>query len=145
VTAEPDLPTPTPSPARTGARAIVATPAAPAAIGPYAQGVVAAGLVFTSMQLGLVPATGELAAGGVEAEARQVLENLSAILAAAGSSLAATVKATVYLVDLGDFAAVNGIYGTFFPTAPPARAAVGVAALPRGARVAMELVALGPV
>jgi 2-iminobutanoate/2-iminopropanoate deaminase len=118
----------------------VSTPNAPAAVGPYSQAVVAGGFVFTAMQLPLDPATGQLVPGGVEAQARQVLRNVQAVLEAAGSSLSEVVKVTVYLADLADFAAVNAIYGVFFPVEPPARAALAVAALPREARIAMEAV-----
>lgn len=129
--------------ASTGARSTIATKDAPAAIGPYAQAVRGSGFVFTSMQVGLVPATGEMVAGGIEAETRQVMDNLAAILSAAGITLAAVVKATVYLVDLAEFGAMNGVYGQYFAADPPARATVGVAALPRGARVGIDLIARG--
>ncbi len=121
----------------------IATPAAPAAIGPYSQAVVAGGFVFCSGQIPLDPATGALVAGDVRVETTRVLDNLEAVLAAAGSSFAKVVKATIFLTDLGDFAAVNELYGARVGTdAPPARATVQVAALPRGARVEIELVAL---
>lgn len=120
----------------------VATDAAPAAIGAYAQAVVAGGLVFCSGQVGLDPSTGELVPGGVEAETERVLSNLAAVLEASGSSFARVAKATIYLVDMGDFAAVNEIYGRRLGEARPARACVAVAALPKGARVEIDAIAL---
>ncbi len=127
------------------ARQVVRTEQAPAAVGPYSQGIVAQGFLFTAMQIPLDPASGALVApNDVAAQARQVLENLKAIAAAAGTSLARAVKVTVYLQDIADFAAVNAVYGEYFAQDAPARAAVAVAALPRGARVAMEAVALVP-
>jgi 2-iminobutanoate/2-iminopropanoate deaminase len=123
-------------------RRTISTPSAPAALGPYSQGVVAGGFVFTAMQIPLDPATGTLVPGDVQAQTRQVLQNLAAILEAAGSSLARAVKVTLYLQDLGHFAAVNEAYAAFFPEEPPARAVVQVAALPRGALVAAEAIAL---
>ena len=119
----------------------IATDAAPRALGPYAQAVVAGDLVFCSGQVGLDPATGKLVVGGVEAETARVCENLAAVLAAAGLGLADVVKTTVYLVDLADFAAMNAVYGRFFPAPHPARATVQVAALPAQARVEIEAVA----
>lgn len=122
-------------------REIIATSDAPAAIGPYSQAVSTGALVFTAGQLGLNPATGKLAEG-VEAQARQAMANLAAILAAAGSSLDQVVKTTIFLQDLGDFAAVNAIYGAAFSATPPARSTVQVAALPLGALVEVEAIAL---
>ena len=124
---------------------IVATPAAPKAIGPYSQAVsVAAGrLVFCSGQIPIDPATGELAgAGDIRQEAHRVMQNLAAVLQAAGSSFAKVVKTTIYLVDLGNFAAVNEVYGGYFTGSPPARATVQVAALPRGAQVEIDAIAV---
>jgi 2-iminobutanoate/2-iminopropanoate deaminase len=121
---------------------IVSTPAAPAAIGPYSQAVKAAGLVFLSGQIPLDPATGQMIEGDIEAQTRRVMDNLAAVLAAAGTTFEKVVRATIYLIDLGDFAKVNAIYGERFPSAPPARATVQVAALPRGAKVEIDLVAL---
>ncbi len=123
-------------------RRTISTPNAPAALGPYSQGVVAGGFVFTAMQIPLDPSTGDMVSGGVQAQTRQVLQNVAAILEAAGSSLGRAVKVTLYLKDLADFAAVNETYATFFPEEPPARAVVGVTALPRGALVAAEAIAL---
>lgn len=123
-------------------RQVVHTAQAPAAVGPYSQGIVAGGFLFTAMQIPLDPASGALvAAEDVAAQARRVLENLKAIVEAAGTSLAQVVKVTVYLQDIADFSAVNAVYGEYFPHDAPARGAVAVAALPRGARVAMEAVA----
>lgn len=122
-------------------REVIATADAPAAIGPYSQAIRAGGFVFTAGQLGLDPATGKLAEG-VEAQTRQALTNLKAILAAAGSSPAQVVKTTIFLADLADFAKVNAIYAEVFNAAPPARSTVQVAALPLGARVEIEAVAM---
>ena len=118
-----------------------ASDAAPRAIGPYAQAVAAGDLVFCSGQVGLDPASGRLVPGGVAAEAARALENLAAVLSAAGLGLGDVVKTTVYLVDLVDFAAVNEVYARHFRAPYPARATVGVAALPVGARVEIEAVA----
>ena len=121
----------------------VQTARAPAAIGPYSQAIVAAGLVHCSGQVALDPATGALVGSGVEQQTRQVLKNLAAVLEAAGSSLAHVVKCTVYLADMNDFAKVNAVYGEHFTgDAPPARATVEVARLPKDARVEIDCVAL---
>ncbi len=120
----------------------VTTDNAPKAIGPYSQAVVAGGVVFCSGQIPLDPATGEMVEGDVATQTRQVLENLKAVLEAAGSGLDRVVKTTVFLADMGDFAAMNQVYAGFFDDVPPARAAVEVAALPKGARVEIEAVAL---
>lgn len=119
----------------------VATGAAPRAIGPYSQAVRCGPLVFCSGQIGLDPATGALVTGGVEAETARVLENLRAVLAAAGLTPAAVLRTTIYLVDLADFAAVNAVYERLFTPPYPARSTVGVAALPRGARVEIDAIA----
>ncbi|HVO22663.1 MAG TPA: RidA family protein [Candidatus Margulisiibacteriota bacterium] len=120
----------------------VATTEAPQAIGPYSQAVSAAPWVFCSGQIGLDPATGALVTGGVEAETNRVLENLRAVLAAAGATLDGVVRTTIYLVDLADFGPVNEIYARYFRPPFPARATVGVGALPRGARVEIDAIAL---
>lgn len=120
----------------------VQTAEAPPAIGPYSQAVRAGSYLFVSGQIPLDPATGAIVAGGVAAETHQVLKNLGAVLRAAGSSYAQVVKTTVYLVDMGDFPVMNEVYATYFPPPAPARATVAVAALPRGARVEIELIAL---
>ena len=121
----------------------ISTPNAPAAIGPYVQAVKAQGFVFTSGQLGLDPATGAFPEGGVEAQARQSLENVKAILAAAGLSMDNVLKTTVFLQDMNDFAAMNAIYAEYFPNTYPARSAVEVAKLPKGGLVEIEAVAFG--
>lgn len=121
---------------------IVSTDRAPAAIGPYSQAVRANGFVFLSGQIPLDPSTGKLVEGDIEAQTRQVMKNLEAVLVAAGTSFAKVVRATIYLTDLGDFARVNAVYGERFPEHPPARATVQVSALPRGANVEIDLVAI---
>jgi 2-iminobutanoate/2-iminopropanoate deaminase len=121
----------------------VSTPNAPAAIGPYSQGIVVNGhLLFTAGQTGFVPATMQLAEGGVQGQTRQVLENIQAILEAAGSGMDKVIKTTVYLKDMGDFAAMNEIYGSFFPAQPPARTTIEAARLPKDALVEIECIAL---
>jgi 2-iminobutanoate/2-iminopropanoate deaminase len=123
-------------------REIIHTGNAPAAIGPYSQGVKTDTLIFTAGQLALDPASGKLVEGGIEAQTRQVLTNLKHILEAAGAGLETVVKTTVFLADMGEFAAMNGVYAEFFGEAMPARSTVQVAALPLGARVEIEAVAL---
>jgi 2-iminobutanoate/2-iminopropanoate deaminase len=126
-------------------KSVVSTDRAPRAIGPYSQAIVSGDLLFVSGQIPLVPETSELRQGSIEEQTRQVLDNLSAILAAAGGSLDDIVKTTIYLADLGDFTAVNGVYGTYFQERPPARATVQVAALPLGAAIEIDAIArLGP-
>ena len=120
---------------------VVSTDGAPAAIGPYVQARVEGGTVYCSGQIGLDPETGTLVEGGIGAETRRVLDNLSAVLRAAGSGLSDVVKTTVFLVDMGDFAAMNEVYAASFAPPHPARSTVAVAALPRGARVEIEAVA----
>jgi 2-iminobutanoate/2-iminopropanoate deaminase len=120
----------------------VATDKAPKAIGPYSQAVRAGRWLHCSGQIGLDPASGELVGGGATAEAARVLENLSAVLQEAGASLADVVRTTIYLTDLGDFAPVNEVYARYFSAPFPARATVGVAALPRGARVEIDAIAM---
>jgi len=127
-------------------RSIVRTPHAPAAIGPYSQAVVvpvgAQRMVFCSGQIALDPATGAVIEGDVAAQTRQVLENLGAVLTAAGASFADVVKTTIWLADMADFAAVNAIYGERFAHDPPARATVAAAGLPRNVRVEIEAIAV---
>jgi 2-iminobutanoate/2-iminopropanoate deaminase len=125
-----------------GRREIVATDAAPRAIGPYSQAVRVGALVFTSGMIGIEPASGALVAGGIGAETACALANLAGVLAAAGSSLGDVVRTTVYLVDMGDFERMNTAYAASFGNAPPARVTIAVTALPRGARVEIEAVAL---
>ena len=120
---------------------IVSTDKAPAAVGPYSQAVRIGDLVFTAGQLGIVPGTKKFAGPDVQAQTRQALENVKAILKAAGSCMRHVVKTTVFLVDIGEFAQMNEVYAEFFPEDPPARSAVQVAALPLGARVEIEAVA----
>ena len=121
-------------------KAIVAE-GAPAAIGPYSHAVAVGDLLFTSGQIALVPQTGALAGDTIEVQTEQVLQNLEAVLRANQMTFENVVKTTVFLTDLADFAAVNQIYGTRFPSEPPARSCVQVAALPAGAKVEIELVA----
>jgi 2-iminobutanoate/2-iminopropanoate deaminase len=120
----------------------VKTDKAPKAIGPYSQAIIANGFVFCSGQIPLDPASGELSSGSIEDQARLVLKNLGAVLAAAGSSLDRVVKTTIFLQDMNDFAKVNEVYAGFFKTPYPARATVQVARLPRDAKVEIEAVAL---
>jgi 2-iminobutanoate/2-iminopropanoate deaminase len=122
-------------------RQIISTEQAPPAIGPYSQAVCAGELVFTAGQIGLVPGTTELVGPDMEGQTRQALQNLDAILDAAGSCLKHALKATVYLTDMGEFPAMNAVYAEFFPEAPPARAAVQAAALPLAAKIMIELIA----
>jgi len=121
-------------------RQAIQTNGAPAAIGAYSQGIRSGDLVFCSGQVGLDPASGELA-DGVEAQAERALRNLQAVLDAAGLGLDDVVKTTIFLTDVGDFAAVNAVYAKFMPEPPPARSTVGIAALPRGALVEIEAIA----
>ena len=121
-------------------REAVSTSGAPSAIGPYSQGIVAGDLVFCSGQIGLDPATGEVV-DGVEAQAERALRNLAAVLDAAGCTFADVVKTTIFLADIGDFAAVNAIYARHMPDPPPARSTFAAGALPRGARIEIEAIA----
>jgi 2-iminobutanoate/2-iminopropanoate deaminase len=120
----------------------IQTDKAPAAIGPYSQAIRAGGFVFVSGQIPIDPATGEFVKGGVAEQTERVLKNLAAVLEAAGSSLNQIVKTTVFLADMKEFAQMNEVYATFFAGAPPARATVAAAGLPREARVEIEAVAL---
>ena len=122
-------------------RQILATDKAPAAVGPYSQGVRVGDLVFTAGQLGIVPGTKEFAGPDIEAQTHQALENLKAVLEAGGSCLENVVKTTVFLQDIGEFTRMNAVYAEFFPQGPPARSAVQVAALPLGGRVEIEALA----
>ncbi|MGH2788102.1 MAG: RidA family protein [Actinomycetota bacterium] len=122
-------------------KSVISTGEAPEAIGPYSQAISSDTLVFCSGQIGLDPSSGELASDDVAGQTRRAMRNLDAVLAGAGASLSNVVKVTAYLVDMDDFAAFNDAYGDFFPDDPPARATVGVAALPKGARVEVECVA----
>lgn len=121
---------------------MVSTDEAPAAIGPYSQAIVAQGFVFTSGQIALDPQSGDVVPGGVEAETRQVLKNLGAVLEAAGADFDSIVKTTIFLKDMADFAAVNAIYAEVFSGDPPARATVAVRELPKSVAVEIDAVAL---
>lgn len=120
----------------------VQTDKAPAAIGPYSQAIRAGGFVYVSGQIPIDPATGQFVAGGIGEQTERVLQNLSAVLEAAGSGLNMVVKTTVFLADMQEFAQMNEVYAKFFTEAPPARATVAAAGLPRDARVEIEAVAL---
>jgi 2-iminobutanoate/2-iminopropanoate deaminase len=122
----------------------VQTEGAPAAIGPYSQAIKVDGFVFVSGQIPIDPKTGEFVPGGISEHTERVIENLSAVLTAAGSSLEQVVKTTVFLADMKDFSAMNEVYGRFFSDVPPARATVAAAGLPRDARVEIEAVAVIP-
>lgn len=122
-------------------RRAVESEQAPRAIGPYSQAVESGNLVILSGQIGLDPRTGDLVSGGIEAETERVLENLKAVLEAAGLSFADVVRTTIYLIDLADFAKVNEIYARYVATPYPARATVGVSALPKGARIEIDAIA----
>jgi len=123
-------------------RTPVHSDAAPKAIGPYSQAIVANGLVFCSGQTPIDPATGNLVEGGIEAQTQQVFKNLIAVLAAAGTDLDHVVKSNVFLKDMNNFAAMNGVYASYFKGAPPARSTVEVARLPKDCMVEIEMVAL---
>ena len=123
------------------AKTVVSTESAPGAIGPYSQAIRAGELLFLSGQIPLDPATGQLVSGSIEDETRQVMRNLEAVLKAGGATFDHVVRTTIFLTDLGDFAAVNQVYGTYFKDAPPARATVQVAALPRGVRDEIDAIA----
>lgn len=123
-------------------RKVINAPLAPAAIGPYSHAVSVNGLVYTSGQVGLIPGTKALAEGGIQAQTRQALENIKAVLEASGSNLGSVIKTTVFLQTMDDFAAMNEVYATYFTADPPARSTVAVAKLPLGALVEVEVVAL---
>jgi reactive intermediate/imine deaminase len=120
----------------------ILTDNAPKPIGPYSQGLAAGDFIFTSGQIGIDPATGNLVTGGIEAETRRVFDNITAILAAGGSALAQVVKVSVYLVDLADFEKMNKIYQEYFKGQAPVRTTVGVAALPKAARIEIDVIAI---
>jgi 2-iminobutanoate/2-iminopropanoate deaminase len=123
-------------------REVTATDQAPQAIGPYSQAIRAAGLIFTSGQIPIDPATAQIIAGDVSAQTDRVLENLAAILRASGSSLEKVLRCTVFLKNMGDFAAMNEVYGRYFKQAPPARSTVEVARLPKDVLVEIDVIAL---
>jgi len=123
-------------------RSVIATTNAPNAIGPYSQAIRAGDLLFVSGQIPLDPATGRIVDGAAAEQTKQVMENLRAVLEAAGGSFANVVKTTIYLTNLDDFATVNVTYGDYFESSPPARATVQVAALPKGASVEIDAIAV---
>lgn len=123
-------------------REVLSTGGAPAAIGPYSQAIRAGGFLFVLGQIPLDPATGTIVPGDIAAQTRRALENLRAILVAAGASLDAVVKTTVFLADLGEFEKMNEVYGSYFRTAPPARSTVQAVRLPRDARVEIDAIAV---
>lgn len=123
-------------------REVISTEAAPAAIGPYSQAVRAGDLLYVSGQIPLDPASGTLVTDGIAAETARVLENLGAILEAAGASFGSVVKTTVYLADMADFPAMNEVYGRYFGAEPPARSTIQAARLPRDVRVEVDAIAL---
>jgi 2-iminobutanoate/2-iminopropanoate deaminase len=125
-------------------REAISTTNAPAAAGPYSQAIVAGDIVFCAGQIPLDPLTGEMVTGSIEEQTERVLRNLGAVLDAAGVGLADVAKTTVFLADMDDFTAMNGVYATFFPDPPPARSTFEVGALPRGARVEIEAIARRP-
>jgi 2-iminobutanoate/2-iminopropanoate deaminase len=125
-------------------RQAISTTSAPAAVGPYSQAIVAGDLVFCAGQGAIDAATGELMRGTVEEETERTLRNLGAVLDAAGVGFADVVKTTVFLTDMNDFAAMNGVYATFFPDPPPARSTVAVKELPKGFKVEVEAIARKP-
>ena len=121
---------------------VISTSKAPAAVGAYSQGIIANGFVFTAGQIPLIPGTSDLRAGGIEAQTRQVMNNINGALEAAGSGLDQVVKTTVFLADIKDFGAFNAVYSEFFPEDPPARTTVQAGGLPIGALIEVEAVAL---
>ena len=123
-------------------REVIATDQAPQAIGPYSQAIRAAGLIFTSGQIPIDPATSQIVAGDVSAQTDRVLKNLAAILQASGSSLEKVLRCTVFLKNMGDFAAMNEVYGRYFKQSPPARSTVEVARLPKDVLVEIDVIAL---
>ena len=123
-------------------REVISTPNAPAAIGPYSQAIAIDGLLFCSGQIPLDPATGQVIEGDVTAQTRRVMENIRAVLTAANTSFEKVVKTTIFLADMNAFAAVNAVYGEYFPENPPARSTVQVARLPRDVQVEVEVIVL---
>ena len=119
----------------------VTTPNAPAAIGPYSQGIIAGGLLFASGQIPLDPATGTIVCGGIAAQAHQAFTNVKNLVEAAGTTMSAVLKVTVFMADMADFAAVNAIYAQYFTEPYPARSAVAVKSLPKGALIEVEVIA----
>jgi 2-iminobutanoate/2-iminopropanoate deaminase len=123
-------------------RTVISTANAPGAVGPYSQAIRIGELVYTAGQIGIVPASGTIEGRTIEEQTHQVLRNLKAVLEAAGSGLDRVVKTTVFLKDMNDFKAMNAVYATYFPSEPPARSAIQAAALPLGAMVEIEAIAL---
>jgi 2-iminobutanoate/2-iminopropanoate deaminase len=123
-------------------RKVIATEQAPAAVGPYSQAIQAGDLIFTAGQLGIDPATDAFAGKDVASQTRQAMENIAAILTAAGTTLDQIVKTTIFVADMGDFQTVNAVYAEFFASDPPARSTVEVSALPLGGRVEIEVIAV---
>ena len=121
---------------------VISTQNAPAAVGAYSQGIIADGFVFTAGQIPLIPGTSDLREGGIEAQTRQVMNNIRGVLEAAGSGLDMMVKTTVFLADINDFAKFNAVYGEFFAQDPPARTTIQAGGLPLGALIEVEAVAL---
>jgi 2-iminobutanoate/2-iminopropanoate deaminase len=125
-------------------RRVVFSPSAPPPVAAYSQAIASGDLLFCSGQIAIDPSTGQMVEGGIETETQRVLENLQAVLAAAGASLSDVIKTTVYLADFSEFQAMNAVYTRAFPQDPPARATVGVSALPRGAKIELEAIARLP-
>jgi 2-iminobutanoate/2-iminopropanoate deaminase len=125
-------------------RQVILSPDAPPAIGPYSQGIKAGGFIFSAGQVALVRDTGKLVEGGIEEQTEQVIKNLQAVLAAQKLDLSAVVKTTVFLSDMKDFIAMNGVYGKYFASSPPARSTVEVSRLPKDALVEIDVVAVAP-
>lgn len=121
---------------------IISTPDAPAALGPYSQAVRTGSTIYCAGQIPLDPKSGQIVSGGIDVQTRRVLDNITAVLRAEGLTFDNIVKTTIFLMDLGDFQAVNEIYGSYFKSAPPARSTVQVAGLPKGARVEIEVIAV---
>lgn len=127
-----------------GEKRVYSSEKAPRAVGPYSPAIKASNMIFVSGQIGVVPATGDLAAGGFEAEARQALDNLKVTVEAAGADLTMVVKTTVFLRDIADYAKMNAIYAEYFTVNPPARSAFQVGALPKAAAIEIEAIAMIP-
>ena len=121
---------------------IISTPEAPAAVGPYSQAVRVGSTIYCAGQIPLDPKSGQIVSGGIDAQTRRVLDNITAVLKAEGLTFENIVKTTIFLTDLGDFQTVNEVYGSYFKQAPPARSTVQVSALPKGARIEIEAIAV---
>ena len=121
---------------------IISTPEAPAAVGPYSQAVRVGSTIYCAGQIPLDPKSGQIVSGGIDAQTRRVLDNITAVLKAEGLTFENIVKTTIFLTDLGDFQTVNEVYGSYFKQAPPARSTVQVSALPKGARIEIEAIAM---